>query len=117
MTLEGIDVCPFAWMKSIDVSSSTFYRNVKFVAADHAAQNHSNMGLHKPKSHTVVATATLGAVFDRHVDQMPYKTCVLPSGKRLLRGFYLQISNGRTRFLLLMSTSLTTGCCYSQLQT
>ena len=29
VTLEGIDVCPFAWMKIMDVSLTTFYRNAK----------------------------------------------------------------------------------------
>ena len=41
VTLEGIDVCPFTWMKIMDVSSSTFYRNAKFAAADHAVQSHA----------------------------------------------------------------------------
>ena len=74
VTLEGIDVCPFAWMKIMGVSSTTFYRNAKSAAAGHAAQNHGNTGLHKPRSHTVVATATLGAILDRHADHMPHKT-------------------------------------------
>ena len=46
--LEGIDVCPFAWMKIMGVSSSTFYRNAKFATTGHASQNHGNTGLHKP---------------------------------------------------------------------
>ena len=60
VTLEGIDVCPFARMKIMGVSSTTFYRNAKFVVAGHAAQNHGNTGLRKPRSHIVVATAMLG---------------------------------------------------------
>ena len=110
MTLEGVDVCPFAWMKIMGVSSTTFYRNAKSTAAGHAAQNHGNTDLRKPRSHTVVATATLGAILDRHADHMPHKTRVLLFGKRLLQRFCLQILSGRTRFLLLMSTSLTAGC-------
>ena len=77
VTLEGIDVCPFAWMKIMGVSLTTFYHNTKFAAADHAAQNHRNTGLRKPRSHTVVATATLGAILDKHADHMPHKTRVL----------------------------------------
>ena len=65
----------------MDVSSSTFYRNVKFAAANHAAQNYGNTGLRKPRSHTIVATATLGAILNRHVDHMPHKTYVLPFGE------------------------------------
>ena len=84
VTLEGIDVCPFAWMKIMDVSLTTFYCNAKFAAAAHAAQNHRNTGLRKPRSHTVVATATLGAILDRHADHMPHKTRVLPSGKKVV---------------------------------
>ena len=84
VTFEGIDVCPFAWMKIMGVSSSTFYRNAKFVAADHAAQNHGNTGLRKPRSHTVVATTTLGAILDRHAEHMPYKTRVLLSREKVV---------------------------------
>ena len=84
MTLKGIDVCPFAWMKIMGVSSSTFYCNAKFVAVGHAAQNHGNTGLRKPRSHTVVAIATLGAILNRHADHMPHKTRVLPFGKKVV---------------------------------
>src|SRR5579875_536656 len=48
VTFEGIDVCPFAWMKIMGVSSSTFYRNAKYAAAGHEAQFHGNTGLRKP---------------------------------------------------------------------
>ena len=66
------------------VSSTTFYRNAKFAAAGHAVQNHGNTGLYKPRSHIVVATATLGAILDRHVDHMPHNTWVLPSGEKVV---------------------------------
>ena len=84
VTLEGIDVCPFAWMKIMGVSSSTFYRNAKFTAVRDAAQNHGNTGLRKPRSRTVVATATLGAILDKHVDHMPQKPRVLPFGEKVV---------------------------------
>ena len=84
VTLEGIDVCPFAWMKIMGVSSSTFYRNAKFTVVGHAAQNHGNMGLRKPRSHTIVAIATLGAILDRHADHMPHKTRVLSSEEKVV---------------------------------
>ena len=84
MTLEGIDVCPFAWMKIMCVSSSTFYRNAKFATASHAAQNHGSTSLCKPRSHTIVATAMLGAILDRHADHMPHKTHVLPFGEKVV---------------------------------
>ena len=84
VTLEGIYVCPFAWMKIMGVSLSTFYHNAKFTTASHATQNHGNTGLRKPRSHTVVATATLGAILDKHANHMPHKTQVLPSGEKVV---------------------------------
>ena len=84
VTLEGIDVCPFAWMKIMGVNLTTFYRNAKFVAAGHATQNHGNTGLRKPRSHIVVAIVTLGAILNRHADHMPHKTRVLPSGEKVV---------------------------------
>ena len=47
-------------------------------------QNHSNTGLRKPKSHTIVATAMLGAILDRHADHMPHKTHVLPPREKVV---------------------------------
>ena len=84
VTFEGINVCLFAWMKIMGVNSSTFYRNAKFAAAKHAAQNHDNTGLRKPRSHTVVATATFGAILDRHADHMLHKNRVLPSREKVV---------------------------------
>ena len=84
VTLDGIGVCPFAWMKIMGVSSSTFYRNAKYAAAGYAAQHHGNTGLRKPRNHTVVATATLGAILERHADHMPHKSRVLPSGEKVV---------------------------------
>ena len=68
----------------MDVSSSTFYRNAKFAAIGHAVQNHGNTGLRKPRSHTIVDTFTLGAILNRHVDHMPHKTRVLPTGEKVV---------------------------------
>ena len=84
VTLEGIDVCPSVWMKIMGVSSTTFYRNAKFAATGYAARNHWNTGLRKPRSHTVVATATLGAILDTHADHMLHKTRVLPFGGKVV---------------------------------
>ena len=84
VTLEGIDVCPFAWMRICGVSLSTFYRKAQDAAAGYAAQHHGNTGLRKPRSHTVVATASLGAILDRHADHMPHKSRVLPSGEKVV---------------------------------
>ena len=40
--------------------------------------------LHKPRSHTLEATATLGAILDRHADHMPHKTCVPLSREKIV---------------------------------
>ena len=84
VTLEGIDVCLFAWMKIMGVSLSTFYRNAKFITANHTVQNHGNTGLCKPRSHTIVATVTLGAILNSYADHMPHKTHVLPFGEKVV---------------------------------
>ena len=84
VTLEGVDVCPLAWMQIMGVSSSTFYCNAKYAAAGHAAQHHGNSGLRKPRNHTIVATAALGAILDRHADHMPHKSRVLSSGEKVV---------------------------------
>ena len=84
VTLEGVDVCPLAWMKIMGVSSSTFYRNATNAAAGHEAQFHGNTGLRKTRSHTIVASAVLGAILDRHADHMPHKSRNLPSGEKVV---------------------------------
>lgn len=84
ITLKGVDVCPFAWMKILDMNSTTFYCNAKYAAAGHTAQYHGNTGLRKPRNHIVVATVTLGAILDRHADHMPHKSRVLPSREKVV---------------------------------
>ena len=41
-------------------------------------------GFDKPRSNTIVATTTLGAILDRHADHMPHKTRVLPSREKVI---------------------------------
>ena len=84
MTLKDIDGCLFGWMKTMGVNSSTFYRSAKFATARLVVQNHGNTDVRKPKSHTIIATATLGAIFNRHADHMPHKTRVLPSRENIV---------------------------------
>ena len=117
VTLEGIDVCPFAWMKIMGVSSTTFYRNAKFAAVGHVAQNHGNTSLRKPRSHTVVATATLGAILDRHVDHMPHKTRVLPSGEKVVAKVLPSNFKWKDQIPLVDEHLATAGCCHSKPQT
>ena len=68
----------------LGVNLTTFYRNAKSAVAGHVAQNHGNTGLCKPRSHIVVATATLGAILDRHANHMPHKTGVLSSREKVV---------------------------------
>ena len=84
VTLGGVDVCAFAWMCIMGVSSSTFYRHAEKAGAGHEAQDHGNSGLKKPRSNTVVATAVLGSILEGHADHMPHKTRVLPNDKEVV---------------------------------
>ena len=75
---------PICMDKIMGVSMSAFYRNAQNGAADHAAQHHGNTSLHKPESHIVVATTTLGAILGRHANHMPYKSCMLPPSDKVV---------------------------------
>lgn len=84
VTLEGIDICPFTCMKRLGVSLIIFYRNAKYAATGNSAQHHGNASLRKPRNHTVVATATLGAIFDKHTNHKPHKSLVLLSEEKVV---------------------------------
>ena len=45
---------------------------------------HKTIGIRVCVSHTIVATAMLEAILDRHADHMPHKTRVLPSGEKVV---------------------------------
>ena len=63
------------------VLESTFYRYAKHAAQNTIAQMHGNTSLHKPRSHTNQATATLQCILDKSADHMPHRSRVLASEK------------------------------------
>ena len=83
------------------VSSSTFYRNAKYAPAGFEAQFHGNTSLRKPKNHTVVATAVVGAILDTHANHMPHKTRVLPTGEKFVAKVLLSRFKWKEQILLL----------------
>ncbi len=66
------------------VPESTFYRYANYAAVGRAAQEHGNMGLRKPRDHTVQATATLRCILDKSADHMPHRSRVLTSGEKVI---------------------------------
>lgn len=84
VTLEGIDVCPKAWMFIMGVPKTTFYRDALKAAEGVRASNHGNLGTKKPRESTVQATATLKCLLDRSADHMPHKGRTLSSGEKVV---------------------------------
>lgn len=74
VSLEGIDVYLFAWMKLIGISSSIYNCKAENKVVSYEAQLHENTGKQKPRSHIVVASAALGVLLARHVDHMRHKS-------------------------------------------
>ena len=66
------------------IPESTFYRYVKHAAENMVAQMHGNIGLRKPRPHTIQATSTLRCILDKSVDHMPHRSRVLTSGKKVV---------------------------------
>ena len=84
VTLEGVDVCHQAWRLIMDVPESTFFQYAKHASENMVAQMHGNMGLRKPRPHTVQATATLRCIVDKSADHMPHRSRVLTCGKKVV---------------------------------
>ena len=59
ITLAAHEVCPIAWCTIHGVSRATFYGYKEKSRNDEKAEHHGNLGLKKPQSHTLQATATL----------------------------------------------------------
>ena len=84
VTLEGIDVCLFAWRHIARVSESTFHRFQGYAAKGESTQPHGNAGTLKPRKHTLQAVATLECALEKEVDHMPHRTHTLPSGEKVV---------------------------------
>lgn len=54
VTIEEIDVCMRAWMHISGVPEATFYRYLRYLKAGREAREHGNLGLVKPRKHTLV---------------------------------------------------------------
>ena len=57
--LEGIDICPVAWYTIMGVSRMTYYQWKVNISNGMRANQHVNVGMAKPRTHTLQATATL----------------------------------------------------------
>jgi hypothetical protein len=83
ITLASREVCPSAWCVIHGIHKSTFYRYKEQTKNDKQPEHHGNVGLKKPRTHTVQATATLRLLLDNSADQMPHKSRTLQSGEKV----------------------------------
>ena len=77
ITLAGHEVCPTAWWTIHGISRATFYRYKEMAKNEVRPEEHGNLGLKKPRIHTVQATATLRLLLENSADQMPHKSRTL----------------------------------------
>ena len=66
------------------MSRATFYRYKEKAKNDEKPEHHGNLGLKKPRSHTLQATGTLRLLLEANVDQMPHKSHTVASGEKVL---------------------------------
>jgi hypothetical protein len=71
--LEGIDVCPIAWYTIMGVSRATYYRWKVNASNGMCADQHGNVGMVKPRIHTLQATATLQLLLEQSANHMSHK--------------------------------------------
>ena len=69
ITLSHHEVCPTAWCTIHGVSRATFYRYKEMTKNDKQPKHHGNVGLKKPRTHTVQTTATLRLLLENSADQ------------------------------------------------
>ena len=81
VTFEDIDVCPFARIKIIGVSSIPM-RSLQLSVMQRKTS--ATRVMHKPRSHIFLATTMLRAILDRHANHMPHKTCALLSEEKVI---------------------------------
>ena len=66
------------------VPESSFFRYAKHASENMVAQMHGNMGLRKPRPHTLQAIATLRCIMDKSTDHVPHRSQVLICGKKVV---------------------------------
>ena len=74
ITLEGMEVYSKAWTTIMGVHISSFYRYKTDGFIGKRAEQHGNLGIKKPQTHTLQATATLQTVLESTADHMPHKS-------------------------------------------
>ena len=83
ITLASHEVCPNAWCVIYGVSRATFYKYKEKARNEEKPEHHGNLGLKKPRSHTLQATATLWLLLEASADQMPHKSRTVASGEKV----------------------------------
>jgi hypothetical protein len=84
ITLEGCDVCPMAWYTIMGVSRATYYRWKVHASSGMHADQYSNVGMTKPRIHTLQATATLRLMLEQSTDHMPHKMTTLDTREKVV---------------------------------
>jgi hypothetical protein len=79
ITLECCDVCPVAWYTIMGVSRAKVN-----ASSGMRANQHGNVGMTKPRIHTLQATATLRQMLEQSADHMPHKTKTLETGEKVV---------------------------------
>ncbi len=84
ITLEGIEVCPTTWYTIMGINRATYYRYKDQARSGMRAEQHGNLGLKKPRTHTLQATATLRILLENSADHMPHKAHTMESGEKVV---------------------------------
>ena len=82
--LEGVDVCPVAWYTIMGVSRATYYQWKVNANNGLRAKHHGNVGMVKPRSHTLQTSTTLRLMLEQTVDHMPLCTTTIETGEKVV---------------------------------
>jgi len=80
VTVKDINVYIVARRYVFRVLESTFHCFQGYTIKGEQAQTHDNLGMHKPRKHTLQATSNLKCVLEKLEDHMRYDTHILPFG-------------------------------------
>ena len=84
ITLESCDVCPNAWYTIMGVSRVTYYRWKVNAKSGVRTDEHGNVGMTKPRIHTLQAMATLRQMLEQSIDHMSHKTSTLETREKVV---------------------------------
>ena len=82
--LEGCDVCPKSWYTIMGISRESYYRWKANASSWMHAKHHGNVGMTKPRIHTLQAIATLRQMLEQSADHMPHKTTTLETREKVV---------------------------------